>query len=231
MVKVRIGVTVRNTSRKKPTQKQSRSQPVCPEQIPPPPPNATATPDRAFDFLIYQLEYVTLFRTETFRRLSLTLGLSSVIFLLLVSETSYVYLNELYDRPIIVITIAAFSIFTLILLLAANFLSSMVMDKGSLMIPSRILKKGKKNYKTRVYNKAVEDYKRILIREIYAVSRAEKHRSIILSLILRALVILYVLVFINSLLIVKVQNFTPKKHIERQREIGKQSEIFIPAEG
>ena len=201
---------MKNSAKKRLRQKPIKIQSICPEQPTPPPLNATATSDKSFDFLIHQLDYVTLFRTETFRRLSLVLVFSSFIFFLLVSEATYAYNKDLYEGFIIAITVVAFFLFTIIWLLTAYFLSSMVIDKTSLMIPSRILKMGIEDYEASVHNKAVEDYKHILIREIYAVSRAEKRRSIILDWILRALTILYILVLVNSLMIAYVQNLRLK---------------------
>jgi hypothetical protein len=206
MVNIRIGATMRSSAKQKRGQKPVRSQSVCPEQTTPAPLNDTAGSDRSFDFLIHQLEYVTLFRTETFKRLSLVLAFSSFIFFLLVSEAIYAQKNALYDNFIIAITVAAFFIFTVIWLLTIYLLSPIVIDKTSLMIPSGILGLRKEQYEAEVNSKAVEDYKCILIREIYAVSRAEKRRSRILDWLLRALTILYILVIVNSVMIAYVQN-------------------------
>lgn len=197
---------MRNSAKKKPVQKPIKSQSAYSGQTTLRPLNDTTASNRSFDFLINQLEYVTLFRTETFKRLSLVLAFSSFMFLLLVSEVTYAYANDLWhDTFIIGITIGAFIIFTVIWVFTIDLLRAKVMDKTSLMIPSRILELGRKGYEDSIHSKVVRDFECMLIQEIYAVSQAERQRSIVVELILRALTILYFLVITNSLRIAYLQ--------------------------
>jgi hypothetical protein len=201
-----VGVTRRNSVKKKPGQKPIKNQPVCSEQATSLPMNDMADLDRSFDFLIHQLEYVTLSRSETFKRLSLVLAFSSFIFLLLTQEVIYAFRNDLWHNVyIIAITIAAFLIFTVIWGLTVIFLKPIVVDKESKMITSKILALGREGYEAEIHSKTIKDYKSILVQEIYAVSEAEKRRSGVLRVILWALTVLYILVIINSLVIANLE--------------------------
>ncbi len=192
--------------KKKPGQKPIKNQPVCSEQATSLPMNDMADLDRSFDFLIHQLEYVTLSRSETFKRLSLVLAFSSFIFLLLTQEVIYAFRNDLWHNVyIIAITIAAFLIFTVIWGLTVIFLKPIVVDKESKMITSKILALGREGYEAEIHSKTIKDYKSILVQEIYAVSEAEKRRSGVLRVILWALTVLYILVIINSLVIANLE--------------------------